>query len=253
MTTPASPGGSARAPRIIRRSILGLLRPIVALGLGTAAPTRLASAGPGDAPHGSIDGSNRLHVLVVGGISGSARGIPTFDLGVAAQLAQSLASATGRGVDWESLSDENAKLAGTAPPLRSLPGLASFDVIVLSPGSADVLGFTPFRRWRAELIGLLDFLATAASRAALIVVTAVPDVSPHVQLGPLLSAGLAVDSTEFNAIAVEACAVRHRAQFVALPAPAASDFVDGVFNYRGLYRRWSDSLRDVVVAHLRSV
>jgi hypothetical protein len=247
-----SHGSPLGIAHVISRSTLGLLRPIVALRYVSGAPTRLALGGPQDASHGSIEGPNRLHLLVAGGLSGSAVGVQSHQFGVAAQLARLLARETGRGVDWESLSHHNPRLAGTAFALRSLDGLASFDVIILSPGSADVLAFTPFRAWRAELRGLLEFLVSAISPTALVAITEVPDVSPYVQAGRLLSGALAADSKEFNAIVTDVRHILPAAQFLALPLTQPSDFEDGAFRYTALYRRWAGVLSAFVVQHLRS-
>lgn len=245
-------GPGSRIAHIVGRYTLGLLRPIVALRYVSGAPTRLAADGPQDASHGSVEGPNRLHLLVAGGLSGSAVGVQSHRSGVAAQLARLLARETGRGVDWESLSHRNPRLAGTATALRSLDGMASFDVIILSLGSADVLAFTQFRTWRAELRGLLEFLASSISPTALVAITEVPDVSPYVQVGRLLSGGLAADAREFNAIVDGARRIIPAAQLLALPLTEPSDFEDGTFRYSALYRRWAGALSSFVVQNLRS-
>lgn len=243
----------SRISRAVTRSMLALLRRFIALNYVAGAPTRLASGGPTDAPHGSIEGRNRLHILVVGGLSGSAVGVTSYGFGVTALLARSLARETGRGVDWESLSQENTKLAGTAATLRAMDGLASFDVILISTGSADALAFTSFRAWRAELTSLLAFLDHSVSPSALVAVTGVPDVSPHVQAGRLVSRTLALDCREFNAIVAESCRALPRVQRVAMPAAEASDFIDGAFSYSTLYRRWAAWLCEFVMARLSAV
>ncbi|MES2093224.1 MAG: hypothetical protein V4531_05360 [Actinomycetota bacterium] len=246
-------GTGSRIARIVGRYTLGLFRPIVALRYVSGAPTRLVAGGPQDASHGSVDGPNRLHLLVAGGLSGSAVGVQSHEFGVAAQLARLLAKETGRGVDWESLSHHNPRLSGTAAALRSFDGLASFDVIILSLGSADVLAFTRFRAWRAELSGLLEFLASSLSPTALVAITEVPDVSPYVQVGRLLSGGLAADAREFNAIVAGARRIIPAAQLLALPLTEPSDFEGGAFRYAALYRRWAGALSSFVVQNLRPV
>ncbi|MHC5797934.1 SGNH/GDSL hydrolase family protein [Lacisediminihabitans sp. FW035] len=251
----AEKSGSVRTrlSRAITRSTLGLFRNVIALNYVSGAPTRLASGSPTDSPHGSVDGRSRLHILVVGGLSGSAIGVPSYGLGVAALLARSLARETGRGVDWESLSTENPTLASTAAALRSMNGLASFDVIIVCPGSADVLAFNSFRAWRAELAALMAFLDGAVSPSALVAVAEVPDVSPHVQVGRLVSRTLELDGREFNAILADTCRAFPRVQRATLPAPEASDFIEGAFSYSTLYRRWAAWLSEFVMARLSSV
>jgi hypothetical protein len=226
------------------------VRPLIAFNYVAGAPTRLAAGGPTDAPHGLIEGPGVLHLLVVGGLSGSSVGVRSYELGVAHQFAVSLARTTGRGVEWESVASDRPRLAATAAVIRALDGLGSFDFIVLSPGTMDVLSFASVRRWRQELERLLAFLAEKTSSRAMIVVTRIPTVSGYVQVGALVSHILDEDSLRFSAMAAAACARTPRTYFVAMPAIEKSDFVDGAFSYAGLYRRWGTFLASVAVAHL---
>jgi hypothetical protein len=241
-----------RAPlaRRILRASLRLVRPIIAFNYVAGAPTRLAAGVPDDASHGLIEGPRPLHLLVVGGLSGSSVGVRSFELGVAHQFAKSLARSTGRGVEWESLATDRPRLAATAASIRSLEGLGSFDFIVLSPGTTDVLSFASLRLWRQEIERLVIFLAEKTSPRALIVVTRIPDVSNYVQVGPMLSEILSDDSRRFSAAAADACARTPKTEFVELPLVEKSDFLNGAFSYTALYRRWGVFLASVATVHL---
>lgn len=233
------------------RACLIVVRPLIALNYVAGAPTRLAAGVPDDAAHGLIEGPRPLHLLVVGGLSGTSVGVPSHELGVAHQFALGLSRSTGRGVDWETVANDRPRLAGTAASLRNFEGLGSFDFIVLSPGAMDVLSFASLQLWRQELEGLLAFLSGNTSPRALIVVTHIPDVSGYVQVGPLLSSMLSDDSRRFSAIAEAACARTPKVEFVEMPLVEKSDFVDGSFSYATLYRRWGVFLSTVATAHLR--
>jgi hypothetical protein len=210
----------------------------------------MSGGAPHDAPHGSIEGPHPLHVLVVGGLSGSAIGVPSFRLGVANRLANALARSTGRGVDWESIAHSDACLAAAGTALRSLEGLASFDVVVLSPGTADLLAFTPFPVWRDELTKIVDLLSRATSARAAVLVIKVPDVSAHVLAGPVVSTMVSEDARSFTEIAARVCERWPKAHFVALPEVEEADFVDGAYSYARLYQRWSNFLGEFFASRL---
>jgi len=222
----------------------------MALNYVTGAPTRMAAGVPDDASHGRIEGPRTLHLLVVGGMSGASVGVSSYELGVANQFALRLARSTGRGVEWESLSSDRGRLATTAATLRGFDGLGSFDFVVLSPGTMDVLSFASLRLWRQELERLLAFLAEKTSAQALIVVPCIPDVSRYVQVGPIISRILSDDSREFSDAAVAICARTPKSKSVQMPAVEQSDFVDGAFAYATLYGRWGAFLAATAMAHL---
>ncbi len=222
----------------------------MAFNFVAGAPTRMSAGVPDDASHGLIEGPRMLHILVVGGLSGSSVGVRSYELGVAHQFAKSLARSTGRGVEWESLANARPRLAATATAVRGLDGLGSFDFIVLSPGTTDVLSFASLRLWREELERLLAFLAEKTSPRALIVVTRIPDVSKYVQVGPVISSILRDDSHRFSAVAANACARAPTTRFVEMPPVETSDFVDDAFSYATLYRRWGAFLSTIATTHL---
>jgi hypothetical protein len=232
------------------RVFLRLARPFIAFNYVSGAPTRLASGVPDDASYGLIEGPAPLHLLVVGGLSGSSVGVLSYELGAAHQFAMSLARTTARGVEWDSVASDRPRLAATAASIRSLDGLGSFDFIVLSPGTIDVLSFVSVRRWQQELERLIAFIAEKSSSHAMIIVTGIPKVSGYVQVAPLIGRILDDDSLRFSAIAEAACARTPKTNFVVLPAIEKSDFVDGGFSYSTLYRRWGVFLASVAVAHL---
>ncbi len=237
--------------RVLRAS-LRLVRPLVAYNYVAGAPTRLSAGVPDDAPYGLIEGPGLLHLLVVGGLSGSSAGVRSYKLGVAHQFAETLARTTGRGVEWESIAGDRPRLAATAASIRALDGLGSFDFIVLASGMMDVLSFASVRLWKQELGRLLAFLSEKTSPGAMIVVIRIPRVSGYVQVGPVVSRILDEDSLRFSAIAAEACARTPKTNFVTLPAVEKSDLVDGAFSYAALYRRWGSFLASVAVGHIAS-
>lgn len=232
------------------RACLSLFRPVIALNYAAGAQTRVSTEAPDDAPYGLIEGPRVLHLLVVGGLSGSSIGVQSYELGVAHQFAENLARATGRGVEWESLAPDRPRLPGIAASVRGLDGLGSFDFIVLSPGVMDVLSFAPLRPWRQELERLLVFLAEKTSSRARVLVTGIPEVSGYAQVGPMISSILSDDSSRFSAAVAEACARTPKVEFVEMPQVEKSDFVGGAFNYAGHYRRWGVFLASRATAQL---
>lgn len=232
------------------RACLSLFRPVIALNYAAGAQTRVSTEAPDDAPYGLIEGPRVLHLLVVGGLSGSSIGVQSYELGVAHQFAENLARTTGRGVEWESLAPDRPRLPGIAASVRGLDGLGSFDFIVLSPGVMDVLSFAPLRPWRQELERLLVFLAEKTSSRARVLVTGIPEVSGYAQVGPMISSILSDDSSRFSAAVAEACARTPKVEFVEMPQVEKSDFVGGAFNYAGHYRRWGVFLASRATAQL---
>jgi hypothetical protein len=237
--------------RSVIRACLRVVRPLIAFNYVAGAPTQMAAGVPDDAPHGLIEGPRPLHILVVGGLGGSSVGVRSYELGVAHQFAKNLAKATGRGVEWESIATARPRLASTSATIHALDGLGSFDFVVLSPGTMDVLSFSSVRLWRLELERLIAFLAEKTSPRALVLVTEIPRVSGYVQVGRLASRILDDDAVRFTAIAEAACARSSKTHLVAMPAIEKSDFVDGAFSYPGLYRRWGAFLASVASQHLR--
>jgi hypothetical protein len=231
----------------VTRCLFRLLRPVMARTYLSGAPTRMSAGVPTDASFGFIEGPHPLHLLVVGGLSGSAIGVRSFELGVAHQLALQLSRRSSRGVEWESLGGETMRLASSARALRALPGLGSFDVIVVSPGTADILAFVSLRAWRAELRTLLEYLLSTACPGTQVIVTEVPDVSAHVQVGRVASAILRDDAREFTATVDDVCQEFADARSVSLPPVERSDFIDGAFSYSTLYRRWSRHLAELIL------
>ena len=134
--------------------------------------------------------------------------------------------------------------------LRSLEGLASFDVVVLSPGTADLLAFTPFPAWRDELTRIVDHLSRTTSARTAVLVTKVPDVSAYVLAGPVVSAMVSQDARTFTEIAARVCERWPKAHFVALPEVEEADFVDGKFSYARLYQRWGNFLGEFFALRL---
>lgn len=251
---PAARSEHVSTGRVLLRAFLSLTRPIIALNYVAGAPTRMVAGVPDDAPHGLIEGPRPLHLLVVGGLSGSPVGVRSYEQGVAHQCAKGLAKKTGRGVEWESLASVRPRLAGTAAALRGFDGLGSFDFIVLSPGTLDVLSFASIRQWERELEGLLSFLAEKTSPRTAILVTRILDISAFAQVGPTVRSILRDDSRRFSEVAAEICTRIPKAEMIDMPPVEKSDFVDDAFSYATLYRRWGEFLASIVTAHLdRSV
>ena len=232
------------------RTCLSLVRPLIALNYVSGAPTRLSAGAPDDASYGVIEGPRPIHLLVLGGLSGSSVGVRSYELGVAHQFAKGLGRSTGRGVEWESVAGSRPRLAATAASARGLDGLGSFDFIVLSPGVMDVLSFASLRLWNQELERLLAFLAEKSSPPALVLVTNILDVSNYVQVGPMLSRMLSHDSARFSSAAAAACALTSKTEFLEMPPVEKSDFIDGVFSYATLYRRWGAFLASRAIAQI---
>ena len=212
------------------------------------APTRMSAGVPDDEPNGSVDGPDPFLIIVAGGMAGSGIGLRTFQQGVASQFAKSLAASTLRGAEWQTVGGSTLKLAAATAELRGMPRLPDADVIVLSPGVADVLGFTPLRRWTAELAELLGHISSVSHSDAEIIVTNVPDVSQYVQVGSLTAAMLSDDSRQFGDAALAITLETPKCTFLTLPAVERTDFVDGAFSYPTLYRRWGSFLATHVAA-----
>jgi hypothetical protein len=232
--------------RPLRRPLQLAVRPFVAFIYATGAPTRMSAGVPSDEPSGTVPGRRPLRVIVAGGMSGSGIGVATFEQAVASQFATVLSRITDRGTDWESIGDSSMRLSATASALLVHEGIGGVDVIVISPGSSDILAFTSVSRWATELERLLTRLRDLTGPRALVIVTEVPDVASHVQVGRFVGRMLTADSAAFNVAARSICEANPKAQFVTLPIVEKADFIDGAFSYSTVYRRWGRYLGEVV-------
>ena len=234
--------------RRVIRPIQTVTRRFASWNYIAGAPTRMSAGVPDDEQTGTVDGPDPFVVVVAGGMAGSGIGLRTFHQGVASQLARGLAASTGRGVEWETVGGSTLKLAASTAELHRMPHLSEADVIVLSLGVADVLGFTPLRRWTTELAELLRHLSAVSRPGVEIIVTNVPDVSQHVQVGRRVAAMLRDDSRQFGEAAYALTLETPKCTFLALPPVERTDFVDGAFSYPTLYRRWGQFLAQHVAA-----
>jgi hypothetical protein len=224
------------------RALRPFVRPLIAWNYAAGWRTRISADAPADAPFGAVGGPNPLDILVAGGIAGAGIGVLTHQQGLASQLAGVLSRETGRGVDWESLARPSLRLSATGAAVSERDDLPSFDIVVIVTGVADALALTTMGKWRSDLGETLRLVLARASPTATIIVTEVPDVADNMQVGRFVSGVLRDQTLALNENARTVCGQYRRVNLVALPPVARTDFVDDVFNYVSLYRRWGHFL-----------
>jgi len=217
-------------------------------GIGVRRRTeRMVPAG-GPVMH-RIDGdAPEMALLVIGDSSAASVGIEDSRLGVAAQLAELLADATGRAVRWRAAGFNSA----TAGQIRDhvLPNLSPepWTHIVVSIGTNDMKNFHSVGRFKKEFGGLLYGLRAKWPEAR-IVWSPVVDMKRVPALPLALASILEIRAGLINAMGERLCRERGAIAATRLPItdPKAGFSVDGFHASAAGYRAWAEHLLPFVL------
>jgi GAF domain-containing protein len=179
------------------------------------------------------------HVLLIGNGPAHGWGVSSHRLALCGQLAEALASSTGRAMDVEYV---GAELMNAASALAWLGDrdLSGYDVVVVVMGMNDAVRLTPVEAWERDLRGLLDHLRSGLRHEAPIVVSGiqpVESVAPY--RGPFAALGQR-RADALNAATLRIAGSTPACAFVPLDAPEPEP--DRPYGSAMMYRAWADTL-----------
>ncbi|RIJ54941.1 esterase [Clavibacter phaseoli] len=173
-----SPGS---VPRTVLRPLvplahgaaMALARPTLRLHLHLYMREMEAGIFPQHDDVSAIAGPDPERVLFVGDIGVAGYGVLLAGMGMPAQVAARRTSATGRGMEWESVAayDMTARKAAAAIADRDA---APLDLAVVALGIPDVLVATSVEEWTDRLTGIIASIRAQAGDGCRIVVTGIP-------------------------------------------------------------------------------
>lgn len=188
-----------------------------------------------------------LRLVVVGDSVAAGVGVDDHRDTVAGELAQRLASSTGRPVGWTVV----AQLGLTAGEVRMLVAgrreLGDADLVVLSVGVNDTKNLHGDRQWRAELGDLLDDLLDAAPRAELFLL-GIPPLDRFVALPRALRTVLGARARRMDRIGRDVAAQRPRVRRLELELGAGADLFapDGFHPSAAAHGHFADALAEAL-------
>ncbi|RIJ55087.1 esterase [Clavibacter phaseoli] len=173
-----SPGS---VPRTVLRPLvplahgaaMALARPTLRLHLHLYMREMEAGIFPQHDDVSAIAGPDPERVLFVGDIGVAGYGVLLAGMAMPAQVAARRTSATGRGMEWESVAayDMTARNAAAAIADRDA---APLDLAVVALGIPDVLVATSVEEWTDRLTGIIASIRAQAGDGCRIVVTGIP-------------------------------------------------------------------------------
>lgn len=118
--------------------------------------------------------SAKRQLLVLGESPAVGVGVETAEQALPAQFALALSEATDQSWGWHVIGENGARLERLLELLREVRAPLTADCVVIVMGVNDTTGLTSRRRWRSQLIELVQQLRAATS--APIVFTPVPPI-----------------------------------------------------------------------------
>ena len=177
-TRRSSPGS---VPRTVLRPLVplahgaavALARPTLRLHLHLYMREMEAGIFPQHDDASAVPGPDPERVLFVGDIGVAGYGVLLAGMAMPAQVAARRTSATGRGMEWESIAayDMTARTAAAVIADRAAAPLAR---AVVALGIPDVLVATSVEEWTDRLTGIIASIRAQAGDGCRIVVTGIP-------------------------------------------------------------------------------
>jgi hypothetical protein len=229
------------------RNILNLVvRPLVSLWLGFAAPPWKSWPRPVDTPRAHTAGVDPVRLLLIGSGAAVGFGVLSYDLGLAGHLARKLSSLTGRATDVDVLADPEMTVPVCQKALAALD-LGRYDAIVTMVGGRAAHRLEPTSRWRRELGALLDQIDRTTSSGVFTFVVGVPLIKVMADYPRPLLALATAQAARLNKYSEIACEPHPRIFFV----PPLPQYLDAS-GYSGVttYSAWAELIGPVVSAVL---
>jgi lysophospholipase L1-like esterase len=190
-------------------------------------PKALAGEGPAD------------HVLLLGNGPAHGWGVSSHRLALCGQLAQVLATATGRAVEVEYVGAELMNSASAVAWLGDRD-LSEFDAVVIVMGMNDAIRLTPVKEWERNLRDLLDRVRGGLRHDAPIVVSGIqPVASVPPYRGPIAVMGQR-RADAMNVATRRIVDATARCAYVPLGAPELEP--ERPYGSATTYRAWAETL-----------
>jgi hypothetical protein len=166
-------------------------------------------------------------ILLVGNGPSHGWGVVTHQLALTGQLAEAVASRTGRACDADLIGAEamNVRSALAWIGDRDLRG---DDCVVLALGFNDALRFTPVPTWKRELRLLLDGIAPRLRNESGVVVVGIPPIQSFSSYGSLAARLSEAHRVRLNAATKQIARIRG-IEYLELPIPKGAGTADLVY------------------------
>jgi hypothetical protein len=126
-----------------------------------------------DSPHVHAPGTNPDRILIAGDGASAGVGVMTHDLGLPGYLARNLSIITKRATDVDIAVRTDMSVAGCLEEIAEVE-LSRYDLIILSLGMDESLGFKSPRAWGADLTQLLDHIQEHSPATTETIVLSIP-------------------------------------------------------------------------------
>lgn len=197
-----------------------------------------------DSPHVHAPGTNPDRILIAGDGASAGVGVRTHDLGLPGYLARSVTELTGRATDADIVVATTMTTAGCIGELSKLE-LSRFDVILLTLGGNEALGFYDPQRWTSDVTDLLDHIERSAPAATKTIVLSIPYFGSMSRFPRILRERVDRHSLLLNGITSRLVQRRPNVTFVDFTAGEGLEAV-GAHSYEV----WADHLAPAVVEQL---
>lgn len=188
-------------------------------------------------------GDDTVKLLVLGESTVAGLGARTHELALGGQFAIGLNERTGKAVDWTVVGRNGVTARRTIDELWPLVPKEKFDYILLGIGGNDVMKLSSPKKWRRDMLELLDIVRAANPDAAIFISNCPMIVHSPVLPQPIKGILWRV-SQMHNANILEFTNGMHRVYYY--PQPVDVDFegfwADGIHPSEQGYRDWAAAM-----------
>jgi hypothetical protein len=181
-------------------------------------------------------------VLLIGNGPTHGWGTVTHELALTGQLSRALTRRTTRPTDIRYIGDEMMSIAAVHDWIGDT-ALAPFDLILVVLSMNDAVRLTPAAEYRAEMVRLLDRLATETKPSARVVVAGIQDVASLPEYRGVAARLGQRRADQLNAITREL--VGQHDGFISLEHTAPEAEPGRPYGSPALYAEWSEIFADV--------
>ena len=224
-------------------------RPLVGFWLSSTALSRALIPRPPATGSVHTPGTNPMRVLLVGGGPSLGFGVLSHDLALAGHLARQLSALTGRAIDVDVVVDREMTAAVT-PATLAERSIARYDVVVVSLGLIESLGFLPVSTWLRDLGVVVDSIAENGRAGQQIFMVAVPPLAAFQKYPAAIRLLAGRHSRDLNEATRRFAADRESVTFLPFDAGTAAD--TDRFRSSSTYSSWAALLAAPIASQLDS-
>lgn len=204
------------------------------------------AARPSDAPEAFAVGPDADQVLIFGSGPAVGWGVLTNDIALPGSVARALHGRTRRGTKVELVADMRITVSNALPMLLAID-LSRFDVIVVVLGGNDAVRLMPLRTWRKRFVKVLGGVHQKSLGLPRAFVTGIPPIDFVPGFESRLMKIIAAHALQMNTATARFCGTVN-ATYIPLPAIEPENEL-GVRDGQ-TYRKWADSIADIIAPHL---